>query len=60
MIGKYLHRLLRLLVLILALLLFGWVVVLALQEGKTPWLVRSFLITLWLFIGCIGLKAILK
>ncbi len=60
MISQYLHRLLRLLVLILALLLLGWVVMLAMQEERTPWLVRGFLIMLWLFIASIGMKAVLK
>ncbi len=55
-----LHRLLRLSVLVLALLLFGWVVMLSVQEETTPWLVRGFLITLWLFIASVGLKAVLK
>jgi hypothetical protein len=57
MIREYLHRLLRLSGLILALLLFGWVVMLSIQEETTPWLVRGFLITLWLLIAYIGLKA---
>jgi hypothetical protein len=57
---NYLHRLLRLFVLILALLLFGWVVTLAMQEEKTPWLVRSFLIAVWLLIVYIGVKALIK
>ena len=60
MTRKYLHRLLKLLVLLVALLLLGWVVMLSLQEGKTPWPVKGFLIILWLFIASIGVKAVLE
>jgi hypothetical protein len=57
---EHLHRLLRLSVLSLALLLFGWVVMLSIQEETTPWLVRGFLITLWLVIAYTGLKSVLQ
>jgi hypothetical protein len=42
----------------MALVLFGWVVMLSVQEETTPWLVKGFLITLWLFIAYTGMKAL--
>ncbi len=56
--GKYLSRLLRSLVVISVLILFGWMVLLALQKEDAPWILRIWLIALWVFIAYVGLKAL--